>query len=127
MSEEVASKFIEALRTLEDTKDAEPLASLYTDEAAVGNLIAPDGFRGQEGAREFWAEYRGTFDAAKSTFRNVIAGEGTAALEWTTEGTSFEGRPFRYAGVTILEIEAGRVSRSSAYFDPTALGRQIKE
>lgn len=128
MSEkEIAERFIEALRTLEDTKDGGPLAALYTDAAAVGNLIAPDRFHGKDGAHEFWAEYRGTFDTAKSTFRNVIAGEGSAALEWTTEGTSFEGQPFRYAGVTILEIEGNLVARSSAYFDPKALGRQIKE
>ena len=127
MSEKIANEFIEALRTLESAKDVEPLAALYTDGAAVGNLIAPDRFHGQDGAREFWAEYRGTFDTARSTFRNVIAGDGVAALEWSTEGTSFEGQPFIYAGVTILEIEGDRVSRSSAYFDPKALGRQIKE
>ncbi len=128
MSEkEVAQSFIEALRALEDTKDVGPLSALYTDAALVGNLIAPDRFHGKDGAREFWAEYRGTFDKAESTFSNVIAGEGSAALEWTTEGTSFEGQPFRYAGVTILEIEGDLVSRSSAYFDPKALGRQIKE
>ncbi len=125
MSEEVARKFIEALRTLEETQDVEPLAALYTDNAATGNVIALDRFRGQQGAREFWAEYRGTFEAAKSTFRNVIVGDGSAALEWVTEGTSFDGQPFHYAGVTILEIEGDRVSRSSAYFDPRALGQQI--
>jgi len=127
MSEEVAKKFIEALRTLEDSKDVEPLAALYAEGAAVGNLIAPDRFHGQDGAREFWTEYRGTFETAKSTFRNIIAGDGSAALEWTTEGTSFEGQPFTYAGVTILEIQGGQVTRSSAYFDPKALGRQITD
>lgn len=126
MSEEVAKKFMEALRTLEDSRDAEPLAALYTDDAAVGNLIAPDQFHGSEGARAFWTEYRGTFEAAKSSFRNVIAGDGSAALEWTTSGTSFEGQPFTYTGVTILEITGDKVTRSSAYFDPKALGRQIK-
>lgn len=127
MSEEVAKRFIEALRMLEDTKDAEPLAALYTDSAAVGNVIAPDKFHGQAGARKFWTEYRGTFAAAKSTFRNIIAGNGRAALEWTTEGTGPEGQPFAYAGVTILEIEGDYVTRSSAYFDPKALGRQIAD
>ena len=127
MSEEVAKKFIEALRTLEDTKDVGPLAALYADDAAVGNVLSPDRFHGQDGAREFWAEYRGTFETVRSTFRNVIAGAGNAALEWTTEGASFEGQPFSYAGVTVLEIEGDRVTRSSAYFDPKALGRQIKD
>ncbi len=125
MSEQVANAFIQALWTLEETKDAEPLASLYTEDALVGNMIAPDHYQGQDGARTFWSEYRGTFDAAKSKFRNVIAGDGSAALEWTTEGTSFNGSPLSYSGVTILEIEGGKVTRSSAYFDPSALGRQI--
>ena len=127
MSEQTANKFIEALRTLEVDKDVEPLAALYAEGASVGNVIAPDRFHGPEGARQFWMEYRGTFDRAESKFRNVIASEGRAALEWTTEGTSFEGAPFGYAGVTILEVEAGHVTRSSAYFDPSALGRQIKD
>jgi ketosteroid isomerase-like protein len=127
MSEKVAKKFIGALQTLEDSRDAEPLASLYADDAVVGNVVAPEKFHGQDGAREFWTEYRGTFETAKSTFRNVIAGDGNAALEWKTEGTSFEGQPFTYTGVTILETAGDRVTRSSAYFDPKALGRQVKE
>ena len=125
MSEQVANEFIQALWTLEETKNAEPLAALYAEDAQVGNLIAPDQFQGPDGARTFWTEYRGSFDAAKSEFRNVIAGDGSAALEWTTEGTSFNGSPLSYSGVTILEIEDGKVSRSSAYFNPADLGRQM--
>lgn len=125
MSEQVANQFIQALWTLEETKDAEPLAALYAEDALVGNMIAPDQFHGPDGARTFWTEYRGTFETAKSKFRNVIAGNGNAALEWTTEGTSFNGSPLSYSGVTILEIEGDKVTRSSAYFDPSALGRQM--
>ncbi len=125
MSEQVANEFIQALWTLEETKDVEPLVGLYAKDALVGNLIAPDQYSGPDGARTFWTEYRGSFDAAKSKFRNVIAGDGSAALEWTTEGTSFNGSPLSYSGVTILEIEDGKVTRSSAYFNPADLGRQM--
>ena len=126
MSEQLANKFIEALRTLETDRDVEPLAALYADEAEIGNVIAPGRFHGPDGARQFWTDYRGTFDKAESKFRSVIAGGGGAALERTTQGTSFEGAPFGYSGVTILEIDGDKVIRSSAYFDPSALGRQIK-
>ncbi len=125
MSDKVAKAFIEALWTLEETKDAGPLTALYAENASVGNVIAPDQYRGPDGARKFWTEYRGSFDTAKSQFRNVIASDGGAALEWTTEGTSFSGSPLSYSGVTILEIEGEKVTRSSAYFDPSALGRQM--
>ena len=127
MSEQVAHQFIEALRALENTRDVEPLASLYTAAATIGNVLRPDRFQGPGGARQFWTEYRGTFDQAESRFRNVIASEGRAALEWTTEGTSFDGKPVRYAGVTILETDGDKVSRSSAYFNPMALGEQITQ
>ena len=125
MSEQIANQFIQALWTLEETKDAGPLAALYAEDALIGNVVSPDRFHGPDGAKTFWTEYRGSFDVAHSTFRNVVSGQGSAALEWTTEGTSFSGSPLSYAGVTILEIEDGRVSRSSAYFDPSALGRQM--
>ena len=125
MSEQVVNAFIQALWTLEETKDAGPLAALYAEDALIGNVIAPDHYHGPDGAKTFWTEYRGSFESAKSKFRNVIAGDGNAALEWTTEGTSFNGSPLSYSGVTILEIEDGKVTRSSAYFDPSALGRQM--
>ena len=125
MSEQIANTFIEALRTLEETKNAGPLAALYAETATVGNVIAPDHYHGPDGAKAFWTEYRGTFEQARSEFRSVIASEGRAALEWTTEGTSFSGTPLSYSGVTILEIDGGKITRSAAYFDPAALGRQL--
>ena len=125
MSEQIAHQFIEALRTLEETRNVEPLAALYAENAVVGNILAPEQGRGKAGARAFWTEYRGTFGWAESKFRSVIASDSHAALEWTTEGTSFAGASFSYSGVTILEIEGGRVTRSAAYFDPSALGRQM--
>jgi limonene-1,2-epoxide hydrolase len=125
MSLKIANKFIEALRALEDSQEVEPLAALYTPDAAIGNIIAPDRFHGPEGARTFWKEYRGTFGTAVSTFRNVISSEGRAALEWTTEGTNLKGKSLQYTGVTILEIDGDHITRSCAYFDPLGLGRQI--
>ena len=58
MSELVTNKFVAALRTLEETKDTASLVALYSEDAAVGNLIASDQFHGLSGAQQFWAEYR---------------------------------------------------------------------
>lgn len=126
MSAQTADTFIEALHALEDGKDAEPLAALYAPGSVVGNVHAPDGFHGLDGARQFWTEYRGTFQTLHSEFRNVIATDTRTALEWTTTGTSFGGKPVEYSGVTILETEGEQVTRSCAYFDPAALGRQME-
>jgi hypothetical protein len=60
----------------------------------------------------------------KSEFRNVFAAEERVALEWTTEGTS-NSNTASYEGVSILEIEGGKVRRFMAYFDTRALTPQV--
>jgi steroid delta-isomerase-like uncharacterized protein len=124
MSKEVADNFVEALRKLEEDRDVETLVGIHAEDCEVGNVAVSETFRGHEGLREFWIEYRKTFDEMKSTFRNVFATEEGAALEWTTEGTS-NGDSVSYDGVSILEIEDGKVRRFMAYFDPRALTPQI--
>ncbi len=124
MSKEIADDFIEALRRLEEDRDVEALVEIHTEDCEVGNVSVPETFKGHDGLREFWTEYRKTFGEMRSTFRNVFAtGEG-AALEWTTEGTS-NGDAVSYDGVSILEIEDGKVGRFMAYFDTRRLTRQV--
>lgn len=126
MSEQVARKFVEALGRLEAGRELDALVALFAEECEVGNVVSPEKFGGREGAREFWgAKYRDTFGEVRSTFRNVFATEGRAALEWTTEGTSSDGSPLRYDGVSILETDGELITRFCAYFDAGALGRQI--
>jgi len=125
LSEEVADRFIEALRRLEEDRDVEPLVDIHKEDCDVGNVAVSRTFSGHEGLREFWASYRNTFDEMKSEFRNVFADDlGHAALEWSTEGTS-SGNKVSYEGVSILEIEGEKVSRFRAYFDPRRLTEQI--
>ena len=124
MSKEVADGFVEALRELEENRDVEALVEIHTEDCEVGNVSVPQTFRGHDGLREFWTSYRSTFGEMKSEFRNVFATEDRAVLEWTTEGTS-NGDKVSYDGVSILEIEGGKVRRFMAYFDTRALTPQV--
>ena len=125
MSKEMADTFVAGLHKLEESRDVEALVALYADESEIGNIVAPEKFKGQAGAREFWTKYRDTFGEVHSEFRNIFATEDRAALEWHTTGTSTNGEPVEYEGVTLLEIEGDRITRSRAYFNAGALGRQI--
>jgi ketosteroid isomerase-like protein len=124
MSKEVADNFVEALRKLEEDRDVEALVKIHTEDCEVGNVSVPGSFKGQDGLREFWTEYRKKFGEIKSTFRNVFATDEGAALEWTTEGTS-DGDSVSYAGVSILEIEGDKVRRFMAYFDTRDFTPQV--
>jgi ketosteroid isomerase-like protein len=75
MSQQVADGFVEALRKLEEDRDVEGLVAIHTDDCEVGNVSVSETFRGHKGVRQFWTEYRKTFDEMKSTFRNVFATE----------------------------------------------------
>ena len=100
MSKEVADKFVEALRKLEEDRDVEALVEIHTEDCDVGNVAVPRTFSGHDGLREFWTSYRDTFGEIKSEFRNVFADEaGHAALEWTTMGDA-NGTDVSYDGVT---------------------------
>jgi ketosteroid isomerase-like protein len=125
VSKEVANKFVEALWKLEEVRNVEALVEIHTEDCSVGNVAVSKTFSGHDGLREFWTDYRKTFDEMKSEFRNVFAdGAGHAALEWTTEGTE-DGDIVSYGGVSILEIEGDKVKRFMAYFDPRALTEQL--
>ena len=126
MSRGVAERFVEALRTLEDEREVEPLVEMHTEDCEVGNVSVPKTFTGHEGLREFWTSYRNTFGEMRSTFRNVLAAEDKVALEWTTEGAS-DGEEVSYDGVSILEIEGEKVKRFMAYFDTRHLSRQVAD
>lgn len=125
MSKQVAQEFIDALGKLEAERDVETIAGVFAENAEVGNIVAPEKFHGRDGAREFWTKYRDTFGEVRSEFRNIIVTGDHAALEWTTDGTSTNGAPVKYDGVSILEVEAGKVSRFRAYFNAAELGHQV--
>ncbi len=129
MSEQLVRRFIDGLHTLERTSDPEALVGTYAEESETSNVASERTFTGKDGARDFWTRYRGSFGEMESKFRNVIVGGDRAALEWTTEGTGPNGDPFRYDGVSVLEMagegEAAVVTRFRAFFDSAHLGRQI--
>jgi steroid delta-isomerase-like uncharacterized protein len=125
MSQEVADRFVEALWKLEQDRDVEALLDIHTEDCDVGNVAVARTFSGHDGLREFWTSYRDTFGDMKSEFRNVFADEeGHAALEWTTTGKA-NGNEISYDGVSLLEIEDGKVTRFRAYFDPRTVNEQV--
>lgn len=121
----VAEKFIGALTELESARDLEPIVTLFADDCELSNIAVSNGFRGIEGARRFWRQYRDTFKDVCSIFQNEVYFDNEAVFEWTTEGKSKNGRKVKYEGVSILETNGEKITRFHAYFDQKNLGRQI--
>ena len=84
MFDRLARRFIDALGRLESGRDVEPFVATFADDSEVGNVLAPERFPGHAGARRFWTEYCEAFADVRWSFRNVVAADARAALEWTT-------------------------------------------
>jgi ketosteroid isomerase-like protein len=108
-----------ALRGLESTGEVGPLLALFHDDAEIVNLGRTAPTRGREEIEGFWRDYRAAFRSIRSDFLNVIEGETGSVLEWVSRGARANGEPVEYKGVTVLEVEGGRIRRCRTYYDST--------
>ncbi|MBX9626166.1 MAG: nuclear transport factor 2 family protein [Gemmataceae bacterium] len=119
MPQTFADRFARALQESEAKKDPGPVAGLFGDDAELSNLAHEE--RGADGARRFWQEYLDAFGTIRSEFSAIKQADGWALLEWTSEGTLPAGKPVKYRGVSILEVDGERVSKFRTYYDTAAL------
>jgi ketosteroid isomerase-like protein/rubrerythrin len=115
-----AQRFVEALRALEERYDLERMVALFDESAEIRNPTDDTPRVGQSGAREFWRAYRDSFEEIRSDFSNVVETDGTAVLEWTSRGRILGGRPIDYSGVSVIELQDGKVRKFRSYFDTKA-------
>lgn len=120
MASEIAEKFMQTLQQIEEKKNVESLVSLFTEDAELSNLATPVPLQGKNGARQFWQKYLSVFQQIHSKFTNVVESDGSAVLEWISEGTLTTGEPLKYQGVSIIEIVDGKVQRFRTYYDSAA-------
>jgi ketosteroid isomerase-like protein len=123
MSEHDATAFVDALRTLEDDGNVDPLVALYADDSVSTNLAGAQ-MTGPDGAREFWTADRSLFTSVRSEFRNTVTDGAVAMFEWTRTGEGRGGETVNIDGVSVVEFADGRIMRFAGYIDPSALGQQ---
>jgi hypothetical protein len=110
-------RFIDALSRLEDDGDHSGIAALFADTCRLSNTQLEQPMEGSEGAERYWKRYRHTFKEVKSSFTRITEGNDRAVLEWTSAGTLETGRPIKYTGVTILQLDGDTITDFMAYFD----------
>jgi len=127
----LAQQFIDALHALErgDEKSVGDLVALYSDDAQITNAalkLAGKERHGQDGAHEFWTEYRRTFKDIYSDFAQVTTNDKSVGLFWTAKGTGTEGKPIEYDGVTLLVFnEDGKIKQFRGYYDTRSLDKTV--
>ncbi|MFN7027125.1 MAG: nuclear transport factor 2 family protein [Pseudorhizobium sp.] len=120
---QLSDQFMAALQKLESSRDAEPMAGLFSENAEIASPLVHHDNGGPREAKAFWTHYRDAFDAIESQFKNVREIDGVTFLEWRSQGKMGD-QSFEYDGVSVLEEADGKISTFRTYFDtrhiPTA-------
>ncbi len=128
-TEQVTRAFFEALNSM-DRMDPLDLCSEDTrfEDTAFGVVAAGKGqYKG------VFAKFFGSISDVRSEVESVIASGGKAAAVWTFSGIQkgdFPGIPatgksFSVRGVSILEVEDGKVKSRTDYWDSATMLRQL--
>jgi ketosteroid isomerase-like protein len=125
MTQEVAYRFIQALGALEEDGEVDPIVATFAEFCEIGTPVIPATLHGKAQAREFWTGYRTAYRNIRSTFRNIVIGENSIALEWTASGVNRSGKEFQYDGVSILDTAGPRITHFRTYFDSRVMQEQL--
>jgi hypothetical protein len=112
----LAERFKQALQQTEETREASHVASLFAEGAPLTNLGGDHG----TDAKLFWQIYLDQFSDVRSEFTSEIMSDNGASLEWQSRGTTAEGNPIDYRGVSIIEYNADAVTSFRTYYDSAA-------
>jgi steroid delta-isomerase-like uncharacterized protein len=115
------------------SRDPEKMLSLFTDDCVYEDVTFSVINRGKNELRAF-AEgiFAGVPDFKIELTAKFVAGT-CGGMEWVMSGThkgDFPGMPatgkrFSTRGVTILELQAGKIRRNSDYWDAAGVMRQV--
>jgi ketosteroid isomerase-like protein len=117
MASEMAERFMRTLQEMEQSGDTRAMVDLFDDQAELHRLTGDSNAAGRDGAQKFWQEYLTAFQQIRSRFTHVIESDGTAVMEWVSRAEPETAEPFEYEGVSIIEVNNGKVTRFRTYYD----------
>jgi len=117
MASEPVERFMRALQGFERSGQPGPLLELFDEECEAVVLGRTEPARGPRELEAFWRDYLSGFRGVQTGFTHVVEGEGGAVLEWVARGALPNGEPVQLKGVTVLELENGRIRRLRGYHD----------
>ncbi len=128
-TEEHALSYFEAVRA----RDLDAMIAHLADD--VIEDITPVGIlRGTGEVREFFRELFAAFPDFEFNVEQATSTAGTSAIQWRATGT-FRGVPFQgieptgrrveIRGCDCIEVEDGKITRNTAYYDGAAFARGL--
>jgi steroid delta-isomerase-like uncharacterized protein len=114
-------------------RDVDGVLSHWSDEGVI-DLVPLGILRGRAQIAGFFRELFGAFPDAEMTVTRLAAGQNEVAVEWRMSGTftgepfqgvEATGRPIELRGIDLIEIEDGKNTSNTAYYDGMAFARAV--
>lgn len=122
-------KVITQLFSAWNSRDADKLANVFSDDAVYEDVAAGQINRGKNEVRKWAAGAFADIDNFKIEVVSSSVHDGRGVTEWIWSGTDkglFKtGKSFSVRGVSIIEIRKGKVSSYKEYYDFAAVMRQL--
>lgn len=117
MASELVGRFMSAVQAFERSGEPAVLLTLFDEDCEAVVMGRTEPARGLREVEAFWRDYLSGFRGVQTGFTHVVEGDGGAVLEWVARGALASGEPVQLKGVTVLELEQGKVRRLRGYHD----------
>jgi steroid delta-isomerase-like uncharacterized protein len=114
-------------------RDTSAMAGHWSEDG-VDDLVPLGPLRGREEITAFFRDLFAAVPDLETTVTRVVAGEQQAAVEWRMTG-HFTGGPFQgvdatgrrveMRGLDLMDVEEGKITGNTAYYDGMTFARQI--
>jgi steroid delta-isomerase-like uncharacterized protein len=109
------------------------LLPLFTDDIVYEDAAMGVVTHGKEELRAFAQRFFSTFPDIQFTLTSTLVTGNRAAIEWTGQGThqgDMPGMPATnkratFRGVSIMELQDGKITRNTDYWDMATLMKQL--
>ncbi|MBD2250545.1 nuclear transport factor 2 family protein [Nostoc parmelioides] len=99
----------------------------FAEDAISHDPVGEPPAKVHEGYRQFIGQLQAVFEKLEATIEHIFIAANEAAVKWTMVGVSKSGKPVKFAGITIFEVNAeGKIQTTRAYWNPAQMIAQLR-
>jgi len=127
MSQEVIKEVIAAYFANIAAMNPEGWIDNFAEDAVSYDPVGEPPTKVHEGYRQFIGQLQAVFEKLEATTEHIFIAANEAAVKWTMNGVSKSGKPVKFEGITIFEINAeGKIQTTRAYWSPAQMIAQLR-
>jgi steroid Delta-isomerase len=106
--------------------DADAFAGTFAEDGTTCDPMGAPPITGRAAVREFFASICRNFKSVELNEDSIFVAGNGAAVKWTGQGMSTNGKEVRFEGIDVFEINNdGKIQNVWAYWNPAEMITQL--